>query len=690
LFKKAIIILLVFIMTFSFINSIYGAEILATSISINNGTTLYLSIDDFVTLDVKINPTNANSSGITFSSSNPEIANVDYKGNVTAKRVGNSTITAELNGKKSSITVKVSGVNKLLDASFSVKKVSGTDFVEITITPRRYDNRDNLIEDEVDYDYNIYLPSGYFITGKSASYVADRNGVYPFTVYNGNSKRTFYYTVKDIKKTDTKNETNSKYDDDEIDLNYKLMYDYEKKQILFNLELDKNRTVVTPDKKTIVSNIVNYYLPSMKNNSPLDFTVTIDSKTFKYKVIRQGEFYLLISLSPVNYDNYSSIVYYTGYNFTTNENFTATPSKDIFYDNGNYEVMIQSEASNKEIFNFNITGIDFKRPMVKSSIVEGYTIDLEIKDDFGLDYIITFDGKYVSIGGGNQGITSFEYKSNTKVDFNGDYIFTVVDKAGNRTAYAVTIDSRSKRYKYPINYSVHNYKYTKDLFENIGILYDNDDSDDDDLYEIILPSYMKGSNSSYFNPNSNISRAEIVTLFCRITDLPYDTSAFLKTKFTDIEYHWARDYISMGSSKKYVSGYKDKTFRPDEAVTRAEFCQMLSNISAFKSKVSALPATSNYDFLDINSHWARKEIIKIASRDIIIGENSHFYPDKPITRAEVVHAINMVYNLNPTKNELAHMSSVYKKYYNFNDISNNKYYNDIIISIVGMYREKIK
>jgi hypothetical protein len=664
----------------------YGSTVLANSITINDDKTLNLTVNDFISLDVETNPSNANSDDITFSSSKPTIAKVDYQGNVTAKKVGSTIITAELNGKKSSITVKVSAINKTLGVDFSTDTVSGTDFKEITITPHRYDDDGDLIEDETDDEYYIYLPSGYFIEGKSASYIADRNGVYPFTIYFGSNKRTFYYTVNDIDSTDI-NDTNNSNDDDDINFDCTLMYDYEKKQVLFNIDIDELRTVITPDEKTTVSNHINYYITSISNNTPLDFSFIIDDVTYSYKVIKQGEFYLLISLSPVNYDNYSTIVSYSGYNFTTNETFEAIPNRDIFYDNGNYEVMIQSDSNAKSIFNFNITGIDFRSPSVEWSLLDDYTFDLDIDDDFGLDYMITFDGEYVSIGGNKKTVTEFEYSQNTKIKYDGDYLFTIVDNAGNRTTYTINIDSLSTPKKHSIDYDVHNYKDTEDLFENIGILYDSDD-DDSDLYEIILPSYMNGSNSSYFYPNSNISRAEIVTLFCRITDLSYDTSAFLKNKFTDIDYHWAKDYIAMGNNKKYVSGYKDKTFRPDNNVTRAEFCQMLSNISTFKSKVSALPATSNYSYLDVNSHWAQSEIIKISSRDIVVGNDTHFYPDKPITRAEVVHAINKLYNLNPTDSELAYINSIYKKYYNFKDILGNKYYDDIIISIVGMYRDE--
>jgi len=685
LIKKVILIILSLIFVLSFFSTTYGAEVTVTSISLNGGKTMNLSVDDFATLDVKLNPSNANSDGITFTSSKPTVASVDYKGNVTAKRVGSTTITAELDGKKASITVKVSEKNKVLDVDFTVKSV-GKGFIEITATPHRYDEDDELIEDEVDDEYYIYLPSGYYIEGKSASYVADKNGVYPFTIYFGNIKRTFYYKVKDIEISDSEDDEKDLEDDrDDIYFGYKLMYDYEKKQVLFNIDLDETRTIITPDKKTTVSNNVNFYMSALKNNIPFDFSIVIDDFVYDYKVIKQGEFYLLISLSPVDYDNYSTLVTYLGYNFTLNESFKAVPDKGLIYDNGNYEVLIKSTSNTNEIFNFNISDIDFRRPSVKTSFLDDYTLELEIEDDFYLDYLITFDGKYVPLSQNSKTIT---YKNGTKIDYDGEYIFTVVDKAGNRTISTTDIKSRKTPRKHSIDFDVHNYKYTKDLFTNIGILFDNDE-DDLSIYENTLPSYMNGSSPSLFKPDLPVSRAEIVTLFCRITDLPYDTSAFLKTKFTDIEYHWARDYISMGSAKKYVTGYKDKTFKPDNSVTRAEFCKMLTNISVFKSKVALLPATSNYNFADINSHWAQKEIIKIVNRDIIAGKNNYFYPDIPITRAEVVHAINKLYGFNPTENELKYMDSLYKKYYNFKDIAGHKYYNDIIISLVGMYKEKI-
>ena len=92
----------------------------------------------------------------------------------------------------SSSTIAWGAENKNLRADFTVKDVKGTNFKEITIIPYNRNNKDNK------ETYEIYLPSGYFVKAESASYVADINGTYPFTIYDGKYKNTFIFKVDDI------------------------------------------------------------------------------------------------------------------------------------------------------------------------------------------------------------------------------------------------------------------------------------------------------------------------------------------------------------------------------------------------------------------------------------------------------------------------------------------------------------
>ena len=293
------------------------------------------------------------------------------------------------------------GASRNLRGRFTEKDISGTNFKEITLTPY-YTNMD---EDAAEDTYYIYLPTGYFVEGKSASYVADKNGSYPFTVYDGNTKKTFVYKVDSIEEPEEDNKKS-------VYVDFKLMYDYEKKQIFLNLKTDKQRTITTPQ-GTSITNEINCFISKIVNNVEYNLSITVDDVPFNFKIIKSGEFYLLLYISPVNYSDYTTIAEYYGYNFTNNEIYTAYPAKDICDDNGNYAVLIKSN-SNQHLININISDIDYRRPLVDTEFSED-NIYLNIEDDFGLDYIITYDGKYVDINGNET-----EYKHAEEIIYNGE------------------------------------------------------------------------------------------------------------------------------------------------------------------------------------------------------------------------------------------------------------------------------
>ena len=78
----------------------------------------------------------------------------------------------------------------------------------------------------------------------------------------------------------------------------------------------------------------------------------------------------------------------------------------------------------------------------------------------------------------------------------------------------------------------------------------------------ILDGYEDGT----FRPNGNITRAEFATIAVRFFDLTYEGEDL----FPDISDHWARDYINQAAAAGFVNGYEDGTFRPNNAITRAE------------------------------------------------------------------------------------------------------------------------
>lgn len=686
------LVLTLFVNSFTYIEA-YEKRI--SYVRLNNGQPLKLEIGDVKKLDVNIYPEDAKVNKITFSSKNNEIATISSKGIIKALKVGKTTITVNIDHRVSHIRVEVIK-DKCLLAKFSEKEIVKNKIKEVSIDAFRKDGKDA-------YCY-IYLPNGYLVEGNKATYTVDRNGSYPFTVYYGNGiKKTFIYEEKklthNIPNSNTTNNSNDKNDDkDNFDINIlknniNLEYDYEKKQVLFKAKLDKNRSIIYPDNKSEINNTLTYFLSRIENGKSYDYTFTVENKKLKCKLIRQGEYYLLVLINYLKNDTRNILTTYRAYNFCSKSLLNTNPTSDYICENGNYTVEAFSQTGLREIFNIPIHDIDYIKPTIEIALTSDKTFEVIAKDNYKLDYIINYDGKYIKVQDNKNTCSEFKYITAPYL-YKGSYIFTAVDTHGNRTNYTNIIkDGRSAPYIYYMGIEAHNTYLANNIFKDIGtdngyLMNDNNDFKDIVVFENKFPSYMRGNNSNEFKPNSTITRAEMITILCRITNLPYDITLMNKNRYTDIDNHWAKHYICMGNRKRYINGYRDKTFRPDCNLTRADFCQMLCNISTLKTNLNSIPAIYNYDFDDINQLKAKPYILKLANRGIIKGYNSKFYPNVPIKKYEVIYAINKLFNISPSKEEMNFIENTYNKYYNYTDIKNHPNYKDIIISLIGNYVEK--
>ena len=139
-------------------------------------------------------------------------------------------------------------------------------------------------------------------------------------------------------------------------------------------------------------------------------------------------------------------------------------------------------------------------------------------------------------------------------------------------------------------------------------------------------------------PNGNITRAEVATIFFRLLD--EDTrSANLSTtnSFSDVsEGMWFNTAISTLEKMEILNGYQDGTFRPNEKITRAELVKIVASFEDVE-------ATSENPFTDTNNHWAKAYIDLATENGWINGyEDNTFKPDQPITRAETMAVVNRV------------------------------------------------
>ncbi|RAV06470.1 S-layer homology domain-containing protein [Paenibacillus sp. YN15] len=108
---------------------------------------------------------------------------------------------------------------------------------------------------------------------------------------------------------------------------------------------------------------------------------------------------------------------------------------------------------------------------------------------------------------------------------------------------------------------------------------------------------------------------------------------------SDLAAHWAESDVKQAVELGFISGYPDGTFRPDRAVTRAEFAAML--INALKPQGNR-PNNEPLTFTDQEKIgvWALNAVAQAVHAGIISGyEDGSFRPDAEITRSEMAKMI---------------------------------------------------
>lgn len=97
----------------------------------------------------------------------------------------------------------------------------------------------------------------------------------------------------------------------------------------------------------------------------------------------------------------------------------------------------------------------------------------------------------------------------------------------------------------------------------------------------------------------------------------------------DVDGHWAVKDINKYLEKGIINGFPDGSFKPDRAVTRAEFITIIN-------QYFNLTATAEIDFSDVPaSVWYRAEIQKAVKAGYIAGsDNGSFRANESVTRQE--------------------------------------------------------
>ena len=156
-------------------------------------------------------------------------------------------------------------------------------------------------------------------------------------------------------------------------------------------------------------------------------------------------------------------------------------------------------------------------------------------------------------------------------------------------------------------------------------------------------AYIVGYGNGKVRPQNNITRAEVATIFFRLlTDDVRDENLTKTNRYSDVAAtSWYNTAVSTLSSMGIITGYPDGTFRPNAAITRAEFAAIAARFDNDGDKTAA-------KFSDIATHWAKDEISIAYNNGWITGyPDGTFGPQRDITRAETMTLVNRVLNRQP-------------------------------------------
>lgn len=181
-----------------------------------------------------------------------------------------------------------------------------------------------------------------------------------------------------------------------------------------------------------------------------------------------------------------------------------------------------------------------------------------------------------------------------------------------------------------------------------------------DFYEPYAQGYTDGS----FRPKNATTRAELAAMMARILklDMTSKTAVFKDMKSTD----WATPYVEAVRKVGLFTGYSNGMFKPNQAVTKAEFASIMSRYWALlNEKVDA--AQAPYD--DTAGHWALYAINQVYNSGIMEGFTDNLYrPNSGISREETVIALNRA-TVRPTYSpETASYQDVMTNYWSFGNI----------------------
>ncbi|MBE7122197.1 S-layer homology domain-containing protein [Bacillus cereus] len=159
----------------------------------------------------------------------------------------------------------------------------------------------------------------------------------------------------------------------------------------------------------------------------------------------------------------------------------------------------------------------------------------------------------------------------------------------------------------------------------------------DSFNYLVNKGAITGRPDGRFAPNESMDRGSLAVILTKIMGLNVDYKA--QPTFPDSQNHWAGPYIATLQKQGTINGDENGNFNPNANITRAAVAKMIDK--GYKMDGISGSTMSEFDlfignrFGDVKGHWAMDSVVRLFTYGLTSGsENSMWYPDKEITRAE--------------------------------------------------------
>ena len=147
--------------------------------------------------------------------------------------------------------------------------------------------------------------------------------------------------------------------------------------------------------------------------------------------------------------------------------------------------------------------------------------------------------------------------------------------------------------------------------------------------EKILQGYDDGN----FRGEASVNRAELLKMLLDAVDFSPIGREFTQC-FSDISNQWFAPYVCVAKRKNWVTGYPDKSFRPETPISRAEAVVLTARVFGLTPGSSPLPYT------DIpEDSWYAHAVQSLAQKKLLPFTKRRFLPSELMKRGEVAEMI---------------------------------------------------